>query len=594
MPAGVLHASGKAKIVRIGGSVTIFRADGSAHEAKRGDLVDQDDAIETGADSGAGIAFADGTIFNLSARTRMVVGEFLYDPSGRSNSALVKMVRGAFAYIAGKIAGTGKLDIETPIGTVRVRGTAPSSGIGILTLAALTLYGVEEAQAIAPELILENDRIVPHGIYVLLSRDDPSRVLAVVDNPDIIVVLHARGSAEYLPITPALRARLEGAYQDALRTFLVGQQDVFFNQAGAGGSSTPPGGVLPPQLFDQYGNGVNLLNINLNANDIPFLTHDPLPPPPPPPLPPTLGTQPASGLEQTAIPLDVAAAGNGSTVTSLVIGNIPVGATLSDGTHSFTAKSGATSVDVFGWNLSNLTITTTNDTNFVLSVTATTIDSNGHTVSLSTTELVTVFPLAPSVSAGEVKGIESATIPLKITASANGDSTLSSLVIGNIPLGATLSDGTKSFTVQAGDTSVDIIGWDLSKLTIKTTSDTNFTLSVTATSTDSEGQTNTASTSELVIVDPLAPIASAVSVEGVENTSIPLEDRRLGRRRQHALIAGDRQYPGRRDAERRHQDLHGANRRYFGRYHRLESLDPDDQDDERHQFHPERDGDVEG
>jgi hypothetical protein len=190
---------------------------------------------------------------------------------------------------------------------------------------------------------------------------------------------------------------------------------------------------LPPQLFDQYGNGVNLLNINLNANDIPFLTHDPLPPPPPPPLPPTLGTQPASGLEQTAIPLDVAAAGNGSTVTSLVIGNIPVGATLSDGTHSFTAKSGATSVDVFGWNLSNLTITTTNDTNFVLSVTATTIDSNGHTVSLSTTELVTVFPLAPSVSAGEVKGIESATIPLKITASANGDSTLSSLVIGNIP-----------------------------------------------------------------------------------------------------------------------------------------------------------------
>jgi hypothetical protein len=72
MPAGVLHASGKAKIVRIGGSVTIFRADGSAHEAKRGDLVDQDDAIETGADSGAGIAFADGTIFNLSDPSRVL------------------------------------------------------------------------------------------------------------------------------------------------------------------------------------------------------------------------------------------------------------------------------------------------------------------------------------------------------------------------------------------------------------------------------------------------------------------------------------------------------------------------------------------
>jgi hypothetical protein len=523
MPAGVLHTSNNAKIVRIGGAVTIFRADGTAQDAKRGDLVHQGDTIETGADSGAGIAFADGTIFNLSARTHMVVGEFLYDPGGRSNSALVKMLQGTFAYIAGKIAGTGKLDIETPIGTVRVRGTASSSGIGVVTLAALTLYGLENAHAVEPDPILENDTIGYYGTYVLLSRDDPSRVLAVVDDPDIIVVLHARGSAEYLAITPAQRAQFEGAYQDALRTFLIGQQDMFFNQTGPGGSGTPPGGPLAPLLFEQYGNGVNLLNINLNANDIPFLTHDPLPPPPPPPLPPTLSAQPASGLEQTAIPLNVAAAGNGNSVTSLVIGNIPVGATLSDGTNSFTAKSGSTSVDIIGWNLSSLTITTTNDTNFVLSVTATTTDSSGHTLLLSTNELVTVFPLAPNISAVEVKGVEWTPIPLKVTASADGDSTLSSLVIGNIPVGATLSDGTNTFTAKSANTSVDVIGWNLSALTITPTTDTNFTLSVTATSTDSEGQTNTASTTELAIVDPLAPSVSAVSVEGVENTAIPLK-----------------------------------------------------------------------
>src|SRR5262249_38651140 len=214
----------------------------------------------------------------------------------------------------------------------------------------------------------------------------------------------------------------------------------------------------------------------VNGTDIPFLTHDPLPPPPPPPLPPTLTTQPASGLEQTAIPLSVAAAGNGGgTVTSLVISNIPIGATLSDGTKSFTAQSGSTSVDVIGWNLSRLTMTPTNETNYARSVTATTLDGSGHTVLLSTTELVTVFPLAPSVSAVEVKGIEGAAIPLKITASANGDSTLSSLLIGNIPVGATLSDGTHSFTAQSGSTSIDIIGWNLSTLTIKIASEPDFT-----------------------------------------------------------------------------------------------------------------------
>src|SRR5204863_9038952 len=67
---------------------------------------------------------------------------------------------------------------------------------------------------------------------------------------------------------------------------------------------------------------------------------------------------------------------------------------------------------------------------------------------------------------------------------------------------------------------LDIIGWNLSSLTITPTTDTNFTLSVTATSTDAGGQTNTASTTELVIIDPLAPTVTAVSVEGIEGRSI--------------------------------------------------------------------------
>src|SRR5262249_39479579 len=258
MPVG--DAGGTAKIVRIDGSVTIFRTDGSPQQAKRGDFVAPDDAIETGADGGAGVAFLDGTILNLSARTRIAIGEFLYDPSGRSNSGLVRVVQGAVAFIAGKMAASGRLDIETPIGTVRVRGAASSSGIGVVTLAGLTLYGIENAHAIGPDPILENDRIGYYGTYVLLSRDDPSQILAVINDPDVVVVFRGRGSAaEYFAITPAQRAEYQGAYQDALRTFLIGQQDMFFNQAGPGGSGTPPGTGLVPLLFDQFGHGLQLL-----------------------------------------------------------------------------------------------------------------------------------------------------------------------------------------------------------------------------------------------------------------------------------------------------------------------------------------------
>ena len=45
------------------------------------------------------------------------------------------------------------------------------------------------------------------------------------------------------------------------------------------------------------------------------------------------------------------------------VSGIPVGDTLSDGTKSFTASAGATSVNVLGWNYGSLTIMTVNDRN---------------------------------------------------------------------------------------------------------------------------------------------------------------------------------------------------------------------------------------
>ena len=75
---------------------------------------------------------------------------------------------------------------------------------------------------------------------------------------------------------------------------------------------------------------------------------------------PTLTTAPVTGNVNTAIPLTVATALvdiDGSETLALQIGAIPVGATLSDGTNSFTATAGNTTVDVSAWTLSALTIT---------------------------------------------------------------------------------------------------------------------------------------------------------------------------------------------------------------------------------------------
>jgi hypothetical protein len=116
------------------GVVSIERKATVAHQAalsgttihpKAGDLVYREDVIQTGADGKLSLVFADGTAFNISANARMELNEFLYNPDGKSNSSLFSLVRGTFTFVAGKIAKTGNMKIDTPVATMGIRGTTP-------------------------------------------------------------------------------------------------------------------------------------------------------------------------------------------------------------------------------------------------------------------------------------------------------------------------------------------------------------------------------------------------------------------------------------------------------------------------------------
>ena len=116
------------------GSVTLERASavviqvstaGQAGQAKVGDLVYQGDAVATGADGKVGINFTDGSSFNLSNNARMVLDEFVYDPNSKSNASLFNLTKGTFTFVAGKVAKTGDMKVDTPVATMGIRGTTP-------------------------------------------------------------------------------------------------------------------------------------------------------------------------------------------------------------------------------------------------------------------------------------------------------------------------------------------------------------------------------------------------------------------------------------------------------------------------------------
>jgi hypothetical protein len=122
------------KFVKVTGAVTVERANaavvqasasGSPPPAKDGDLVYRGDVVLTAADAKASLVFADGTAFNISGNARMELNEFVYNPDGRSNTSLFGLLKGTFTFVAGKIAKTGNMRIDTPVATMGIRGTTP-------------------------------------------------------------------------------------------------------------------------------------------------------------------------------------------------------------------------------------------------------------------------------------------------------------------------------------------------------------------------------------------------------------------------------------------------------------------------------------
>ena len=122
----VVSATGSATIEHTSGVVVQAKLSASgAGQAKVDDLVYRGDTVQTGANSSVSMIFSDGTTFNVSSNARMELNEFVYDPNGSANSTLINLSKGSFTFLAGKVAKGGGMKIETPVGTMGIRGTAP-------------------------------------------------------------------------------------------------------------------------------------------------------------------------------------------------------------------------------------------------------------------------------------------------------------------------------------------------------------------------------------------------------------------------------------------------------------------------------------
>ncbi|MDB5409596.1 MAG: hypothetical protein JWL84_4508 [Rhodospirillales bacterium] len=116
---------GAAGYVRLAhGNVRLLR-DGVAISADVGDPVLPGDTIESGDDGSIGVTFRDDCRISLGPRSRLDLRAFEFAPASRRYSFVARLTEGSLHYISGLIAklAPGRASIETPVGTIAVRGT---------------------------------------------------------------------------------------------------------------------------------------------------------------------------------------------------------------------------------------------------------------------------------------------------------------------------------------------------------------------------------------------------------------------------------------------------------------------------------------
>jgi hypothetical protein len=263
------------------GLATIRRANGAPSLAVAGDAVRVGDAIETGGDGAAVLAFVDGTTFHLGADSHLVIDEFRCRAGQPTDAALFRVAKGVFGFVAGKVAAAGRLVVDTPVG--QIRNAAPAAGVGGFAFSLLTIGLVHELKAASADIVLIDDgsinyKDLKHGVFEILTKEDNPRLI-VVDDPGVTIILHPKGSGsvsiDSVANSPADMQKLHNAYQNAFDTYSQGQQDPYLQQLlrglnpddhanaqpqsapGTTGSSTPPG-VLGGQPL--------LQPVNFNSN----------------------------------------------------------------------------------------------------------------------------------------------------------------------------------------------------------------------------------------------------------------------------------------------------------------------------------------
>jgi VCBS repeat-containing protein len=226
------------QVETLSGQASAQRPDGSKVGLGIGAAVYQGDVVETGVGSAVAITFTDRTVLSLGDSARMTLDKFVYSQGGSANSTVINFVQGTFTFIAGQVAPTGDMRIETPVATMGIRGT---TGIVRVVINSGESY-----------FTLVNDPPPSNavGAFDVNNKITGSLIKAFRQTGELLVVRNAAGEFQELTKTPTDLQFEQQALGLAYNAFSVGGGRIERGEAPVnirpGEGPLDPGGPAQP------------------------------------------------------------------------------------------------------------------------------------------------------------------------------------------------------------------------------------------------------------------------------------------------------------------------------------------------------------
>jgi Peptidase M10 serralysin C terminal/FecR protein len=211
--AAQTNAQAVGRVAVVSGNATILR-NGVAITVASGDAVLKGDVLQTGSGN-LGVTFNDGSTLNLTANSRLVVNEFVFDPHGTANSEILNLVQGSLTFISGQVAHTGDMKIGTPVATMGIRGTVG----GVTNSDDGTAHFYVSQSATGAVILDQNDNVIANVV-----QDGPLIIVRPVGQLQVL--------AEEVLKTPQELATELAALQHIVNVQAIGQQIIqqYFQQ----------------------------------------------------------------------------------------------------------------------------------------------------------------------------------------------------------------------------------------------------------------------------------------------------------------------------------------------------------------------------